>query len=147
RIELACSSRGDDSADPMFQQRAEVAVQSFQIERKVGLEWRDRKSDHALESLAKFVWLHSLARFVALPPRENSFPVWVNLPAHFGFVVAFAVAAFRIALAATRELIVIQFHAQSRLVGNADAAVHNRHATTQNNLILRRLPRIMGVAS
>src|SRR5690349_16394157 len=60
-----------------------------------------------------------------LPARQNAFPTGIDMPAHFGFVVAFAVGEFPIAFAAAGELVVIELDAQTGLVRDAHAAVHD----------------------
>ena len=59
---------------------------------------------------------------ISLPSRQRALPVGVDVTAHFGFVVAFAVGEFGITLAAAGELVVIELDAQAGLGKDADAA-------------------------
>src|ERR1035438_5038150 len=83
----------------------------------------------------------------ALPARQYAFPVGVHVLAHLRHVVALAEGNLRVALAAARQLIVIQLDAQPRTIRNRHATVDELDAPAHDHLILFGLPRIMRVAS
>jgi len=82
----------------------------------------------------------------SLPPRQDALPIRIDVFAHFGFVIAFAIGAFLIAFAAAGKLIVIKFHAEAGFVGNADAAIDDWNAAAEYDFVLGGLPGVMGVA-
>src|SRR5690349_21841865 len=84
--------------------------------------------------------------FSALPSWQNTFPIWINVFAHFGFVVTLAIGAFFIAFAPSGKLIVVELDAEAGFDGNANAAVDNRNAATKHYLVFGGLPGIMGIA-
>src|SRR5689334_15899645 len=81
-----------------------------------------------------------------LPPRQNPFPQRIDVFAHLGFVVAFAVRAFLVTFTAARDLIVVEFHAKAGFVRNCDLSVDNWNASSEHDFVLRLRPWIMRVA-
>src|SRR5262249_53075608 len=72
-----------------------------------------------------------------LPSWQHPFPIWIDMFAHFGFVIALAIAAFFVAFATACKLIVVQLDAEAGFIRNADAAVHDGNTTAKDDFVLR----------
>ena len=55
--------------------------------------------------------------------------------AHFRGVVAFAIRAFLVAFDASGELVVVEFHAESGLVRDFHAAIHELNAPAEDDFV------------
>src|SRR5262249_41206884 len=79
---------------------------------------------------------HSSSHLVLSPAGQNSLPVGIYMLAHLGRVVSLAIVTFLIALAAAGKLIVVKLNTEARLVGNADVAIDDGHASAGDDFVL-----------